>query len=220
MWIVKLGGSLFDSDKLKDCLRVLAESRPLVIVPGGGPFAEQVRRAQRQWGFDDSSAHVMAMLAMEQYGRMLCSLQPGLVAATTPSEIAAAHERGAIPVWMPTAMATADPQIEQSWDVTSDSLAAWLAHALEVKKLLLVKSLSFEDECLCAEVLVEQQVIDTRFNDYLRQGSFQAWVMGCENTDRIAEVLQGKLELATRINTGAPQDCRANSVGQQWPASH
>jgi aspartokinase-like uncharacterized kinase len=199
MWVVKLGGSLFDSDKLQDCLRILAGNHPLVIVPGGGPFADQVRQAQRRWGFNDSSAHVMAMLAMEQYGRMLCALQPGLAAAANPTEIAAALGRGVNPVWMPTAMVTADPEIEQGWDVTSDSLAAWLTRELGVKKLLLVKSLSFDCGSLSAKTLLKQQVIDARFSDYLRKGRFQSWLMGREDPIRIAEVLRGKLEFATRI---------------------
>jgi aspartokinase-like uncharacterized kinase len=199
MWVVKLGGSLFDSDKLQDCLRVLAGNRPLVIVPGGGPFADQVRQAQRRWGFDDSSAHVMAMLAMEQYGRMLCAIQPGLVTAVNPTEIAVALERGVNPVWMPTAMVTADPEIEQGWDVTSDSLAAWLTRELGAKKLLLVKSLSFDCDSLSVKKLMKQQVIDARFRDYLHKGVFQSWLMGREDSVRIAEVLRGKLEFATRI---------------------
>ncbi|MCG8046554.1 MAG: hypothetical protein N0C89_17320 [Candidatus Thiodiazotropha endolucinida] len=74
MWVVKLGGSLFNSADLRDWLAVLAKAGSLVIVPGGGPFADQVRLAQRLWQIDDSSAHLMALLAMEQFGRMLCGL--------------------------------------------------------------------------------------------------------------------------------------------------
>src|SRR6185312_9091771 len=72
--VVKLGGSFAYSDYLQDWIEALAASPGrVVIVPGGGPFADAVRLAQRQMRFDDKAAHHMAVLAMEQYGRALAS---------------------------------------------------------------------------------------------------------------------------------------------------
>jgi aspartokinase-like uncharacterized kinase len=68
MWVVKLGGSLFGSDHLGSWLSLLAKVGSLVVVPGCGPFADQVRQAQHRWGFDDSTAHIMALLAMSRRG--------------------------------------------------------------------------------------------------------------------------------------------------------
>lgn len=77
-YIIKIGGSLYYRPELK---RVLAHAAGLVkaphnavIVPGGGPFADQVRRAQQRWLFADETAHQMALLAMRQYGLMLAAL--------------------------------------------------------------------------------------------------------------------------------------------------
>lgn len=77
-YIIKIGGSLYHRPELK---RVLAHAAGLVkaphsavIVPGGGPFADQVRRAQQRWPFADKTAHDMALLAMRQYGLMLAAL--------------------------------------------------------------------------------------------------------------------------------------------------
>lgn len=130
MWVVKLGGSLFHSEHLRDWLKVLADSGPLVVVPGGGPFADQVRQAQQQLQFDDSAAHHMVLLAMEQFGHLLCGLQLGLTATTKQTEIDEVLAQGDTPLWMPTKMVMADPGIQHSWDVTSDFLAAWLANSL------------------------------------------------------------------------------------------
>jgi aspartokinase-like uncharacterized kinase len=199
MWVVKLGGSLFDSDHLRDWLKVLSESGPLVIVPGGGPFADQVRQAQQQWGFDDSTAHRMALLAMEQYGHLLCSLQPGLVPATSHQQIDDLLAAGATPVWMPTAMVMAEPDIEHSWEITSDSLAAWLAGELKAAQLLLVKSVALNDECLTVEQLAEQGIIDTRFGTYLRQSGCQAWTMASHDSDHFKAVYQGRHKGVTHI---------------------
>jgi 5-(aminomethyl)-3-furanmethanol phosphate kinase len=140
MWVVKLGGSLASAPQLKAWLTALSVRDDVVLVPGGGPFADQVRTAHRQWGFDDASAHHMALLGMEQYGWMLCALESGLRPAANPPEIRDALAQGKTPVWMPVPMVVDEPEVGHNWDVTSDSLAAWLCHRLEADGLLLVKS--------------------------------------------------------------------------------
>ena len=89
-----------------------------VLVPGGGPFADAVRVAQRRQRFDDASAHRMALLAMEQYGLMLTGMQSGLVAADSSAAITRILASGRVPVWMPCAMVLGCPEIPPSWDVT------------------------------------------------------------------------------------------------------
>ncbi|MFZ5790382.1 MAG: hypothetical protein ACOY3L_06745 [Pseudomonadota bacterium] len=141
LWIVKLGGSLARSPALPAWLDAIATGGGmLVLVPGGGSFADEVRAMQRRWGFDDATAHRLALLAMEQYGLMLASLQPQLQPATSRSEIARVLGSDGVPVWLPTRMALGRPDIPESWDVTSDSLAAWLAAQLQADGLVLVKS--------------------------------------------------------------------------------
>lgn len=199
MWVVKLGGSLFNSDNLRNWLKVLAGCGSVVVVPGGGPFADQVRQAQHRWGFDDSSAHIMALLAMEQFGRMLCGLQPGLAAATTIQQIREVLERGGTPVWMPTSMVMAASGIEHSWGVTSDSLAAWLSGQLGADKLILVKSVSLDCDGLPVGKLIEGEVIDAQFGAYLQRSGTPAWVLAEADPVRFGEVRRGNMEGAARI---------------------
>ncbi|CAN2535364.1 hypothetical+protein [Methylocapsa aurea] len=142
--VAKLGGSLAASPALRRWLAALRlYPGPVTIIPGGGPFADAVRSAQEALGFSDAAAHDMAIMAMEQYGRALCDLEPGLFPAATPQEAAAAHAHDATAVWSPVAMTRADPQIPASWDMTSDSLAAWYAHEAGASALLLIKSVDF-----------------------------------------------------------------------------
>jgi aspartokinase-like uncharacterized kinase len=145
VWVVKLGGSLAGSGLLRPWLAALAGRTDLVLVPGGGPFADAVRAAQPRLGFDDATAHHLALLAMEQYGRALCALQPGLAPAANPEEILNRLGSGLTPVWVPAAMVLADPGLRLGWDLTSDSLAAWLCGRLGAKALLLVKSCALND---------------------------------------------------------------------------
>ena len=86
MWVVKLGGSLLGTPELKEWLALLAKQSDgrIVIVPGGGVFADAIRQNQKMGEYDDVAAHQMALLAMEQYGLVLKSVQPA-VAMAAPS---------------------------------------------------------------------------------------------------------------------------------------
>ncbi|MDD5364614.1 MAG: aspartate/glutamate/uridylate kinase [Gallionellaceae bacterium] len=138
--VVKLGGSLLDAPRLPDWLEALSGAGgQVVVVPGGGPYADAVRITQARLGFSDATAHRMALLAMEQYGLALCDLHPGLLPAASSQTIAAILERGRTPVWQPAAMCLQAPDIPEAWSVTSDSLAAWLAGVLDADALALIK---------------------------------------------------------------------------------
>lgn len=138
--VVKLGGSLARSMELDGWIAAIGQaSMPLVVVPGGGPFADMVRDTQAPMGFSDRAAHAMAILAMEQFGHVLLDRHARFAPARTPAEIGDLLAEGRIPLWLPSAMAISAPDIPASWDITSDSLAAWLAGRIGAWALLLVK---------------------------------------------------------------------------------
>jgi 5-(aminomethyl)-3-furanmethanol phosphate kinase len=138
--VVKLGGSHALSPLLRPWLDAIGRAGgDVVVVPGGGPFADAVRVAQPVMGFDDDAAHDMAMMAMAQYGRALVGLTDGLVYADTLEAVRDAVARSAIAVWSPWPGLQAHADIPRSWDVTSDSLAVWLAGALNARRVVLIK---------------------------------------------------------------------------------
>lgn len=163
--MAKIGGSLWASPALESWLAALRRfPHRLTIVPGGGPFADAVRRAQKTIGFSDAAAHSMALLAMEQYSIALADLDKELIAVTTPGEGAAAHRRGAVALWRPVAMTSAAPHIPASWELTSDSLAAWYAREAGATALLLVKSVDVS----CGDDIAASGVVDPLFSHYAR----------------------------------------------------
>ena len=197
--VVKLGGSLAFAPALTDWLAALAAGRGrAVLVPGGGPFADQVREAQRRRPFDDTTAHRMALLAMEQYGLMLCALHPALRPAGSLAAIGRLRRQGLVPVWLPTAMALGRPEIAESWDVTSDSLAAWLAGALRLKDLVLVKSAA-PPQPATAERLAAAAYVDPMLPALLRDyGLTLRCVVADEAAGFAAAMAAGRLS-GTRI---------------------
>ncbi len=143
MRVVKLGGSLYGGPQLGRWLDACASAgagRGLVVVPGGGRFADTVRDEQRRCGFDDVAAHRMALLAMDQAGEMLCAMDRRLYPARDRDQLLAISRGGRCAVWLPSSMLRDDAGIEASWSVTSDSLAAWVARAIDAQELWLVKA--------------------------------------------------------------------------------
>jgi 5-(aminomethyl)-3-furanmethanol phosphate kinase len=188
--IVKLGGSHANEPHLKDWLAAIAaEAGSVVIVPGGGPFADAVRSNQPSMGYDDRAAHDMALMAMAQFGRALQSLNPALRLTPSYSTIWRTLKDGKVPVWSPEPMARA-AALPKSWDLTSDSLAAWLAGALAGGRLVLVKHGRFESAAFDADDLVARGVVDPLFPRYLKQSGVRAWLAMAADSARLAEGLR------------------------------
>src|SRR5215470_17208654 len=138
--VIKIGGSCaFSLDLRRWTEAVAACGGRAVVVPGGGPFADAVREAQPKMGFDEAAAHHMAMLGMEQFGYALASFDGRLTVADSMAGLRRALADDKVAVWLPARMAMAAADIPASWQVTSDSLAVWLAGQLRAVRLLLLK---------------------------------------------------------------------------------
>jgi aspartokinase-like uncharacterized kinase len=179
LWVIKLGGSLLGSAALPHWLSLLAKhgNGKVVIVPGGGVFADAVRQAQSLTGVSDGLAHELALLAMDQFGLLLAGMQPGLVTATSELEIAERGWQHQTVVWLPSQMVLADATVEQSWRVTSDSLSAWLANKLAADQLLLIKSVDLssyqQSQAALAKALLDDGVLDACFIDGIAGQRYQ-----------------------------------------------
>ena len=142
MWIVKLGGSLNADPALPLWLDLLARlgGGRVTIVCGGGSFADEARRAQVRWQFDDLAAHNMAVLAMAQTGYQLQAMNPTLDLATRKADIATVLRKGRTAVWLPFELLRDEPCSRTNWGATSDTIALDLARELNAERLVIVKS--------------------------------------------------------------------------------
>jgi aspartokinase-like uncharacterized kinase len=183
MWVIKLGGSLLGAPELAHWLELLVKfgDGKVVIVPGGGLFANSVREAQLISNASDEVAHQLALLAMDQFGLLLASMNTGLVTASSELELAERGWQHRGIVWLPSKMALADTSIPQNWQVTSDSLSAWLANKLGAEQLILVKSkslITYQKEAPSKlQHLVDDELIDSQFVNFSTDKSFQAWAL-------------------------------------------
>ena len=150
--VVKVGGSLATIDgalqRIGNALSNASEVLGLVVVPGGGPFADAVRRYTLTVGLGPDSAHWMAILAMDQYAYVIAERTPRGVVVETPEEALRVLRRDQVPVLAPYHWLRATDELPHRWEVTSDSLAAYLAGLLGVGRLVLVKPVSGSTEAL------------------------------------------------------------------------
>ncbi len=177
MQVVKLGGSLSHSQALADCLAAIANNTGVktVIVPGGGDFAEQVRLAQQRWRFKDDIAHEMAILAMQQMALLFKGLQPDFIVANSIAALKHALAETTPIIWSPCIEQLNPAHILPSWDITSDSLAAWLARQLNATQLYLVKAAPIETQNLAD--LTQAGIIDNAFVHFVTDVAFTVHVV-------------------------------------------
>jgi aspartokinase-like uncharacterized kinase len=191
--VVKLGGSIARGDRLRRWLQAAAAlAGPVAIAPGGGVFADAVRQGQREIGYDDRLAHRLALTAMSQLGAVFCDLEPRLVPAPTERALREAIAAGRIPVWSPEGMAADGADIAQNWDMTSDSLAAWLAGRLGAARLILVKSAPPDAAEATSRRLAENGVVDRLFPDHFKRSGAQGVWLGPEDWPVLAEAAAGR----------------------------
>jgi aspartokinase-like uncharacterized kinase len=194
MWVIKLGGSLTeqapDASELRNWLDMLAQEGAgrVVIVPGGGRFADAVRQAQAQWGFDDLAAHNMAVLAMAQTAHLLCSLNPALIRCDREQSLEGVLEQGSVALWSPIELQRPRADADTTWDVTSDSIALGLALRLGASRLVVVKSCAV-DPLNSLDQLAAAGLVDRRFATMAHGASLQIDVVSHIHHERIRVAL-------------------------------
>jgi aspartokinase-like uncharacterized kinase len=140
--VVKIGGGLTRIPGALDrvCRQIaqIGKTHRLVVVPGGGPFADAVRVFDAQGGLSSDAAHWMAILAMDQYAHVLVDRIPSAELVDEPGCVSAVGT-GKVAVLAPFRWMRAADVLPHTWGVTSDSIAAFVAGALGATRLVLIK---------------------------------------------------------------------------------
>lgn len=162
--VVKVGGGLLGRasalDLVVEALTAFRPGRRVVVLPGGGPFADAVRQMFKRIKIGEDAAHWMAVLGMDQYAHALSARIPGAALVDDERGITQALQSGQLPVLAPYRWLRAADPLPHSWEVTSDSIAAWLAGALGARRVVLIKPVRLE----------RKKLVDAYFLRALPQG--------------------------------------------------
>jgi aspartokinase-like uncharacterized kinase len=218
--VVKVGGSLCRRDWLRPLGLRLAEvawRHALVVVPGGGPFADAVRAQDARVGLGDSTAHWMAILGMDQYGWLLTDWIPGSEPVWTLSAARAVAGDGRVPVLLPCTLLYESDPLPHTWGVTSDSIGAWAAVTVGAPLLVLLKDVDGvfdafppqgEASRLRERVKVEELgrygVVDAHLPGLVARYGLDLWLLNGRRPERLAELLATGAALGTHVEGGLP----------------
>ncbi|MDF2955282.1 MAG: 5--3-furanmethanol-phosphate kinase MfnE [Candidatus Alkanophagales archaeon MCA70_species_2] len=203
--VLKLGGSLkSDIERIMSFLADYSQRcrAKLVVIPGGGPFADAVREHAR--GISDETTHWMAVLAMEQYGRLLADYGGVLVDSlkdlraadaglyvVLPFRILKEYDRGIL---------------EHSWRVTSDTIAAFIASLLGVRCIIKLTDVDgvfingeLKEVVSASELSGQESCVDEALPEFLMNHRMECLIVNGRFLPRIADAIEGRKNIYTKI---------------------
>ena len=116
------------ADKLKDTSSV--------IILGGGEFANLIRKYDAEQEFSQEVNHWTAIDCMDIMAKLVDDKVESAKLAFTVDEIEEISNEGFTPIFIVSQFLKTEDPFECSWDVTSDSIAAYVAHLLNAKLLI------------------------------------------------------------------------------------
>jgi aspartokinase-like uncharacterized kinase len=216
--VVKVGGSLSQKPQALRALCVklgeLAKKHALVVVPGGAEFADCVRDLDKRFSLSSVTAHRMAILGMDQYGLLLSDLMPNCQVADSLEEAKNASV-GRLVVFLPSRFMFEDNALENSWEVTSDSIAAHIASRLDAEKVLLITDVDgiftadpkkVQDAKLISQLTAQQLLamnkrtsVDAYLPKLLLKLKLKCYIVNGLNPERVEAILDGHKTVCTVV---------------------
>jgi len=206
--VIKLGGSLIEHGRaiirnLRDY--AVANNLRLVIVPGGGPFAMAVRALADK--LSDEAAHWMAVLAMHQYGLFLANGNAEFPLIETLDDIM--DSDGGVSILLPYKILKDDDRLPHTWNVTSDTIAAFIAYKLGERcfiKLTNVDGILDAEGRVIERVEIEEIVkkdnntcIDDALPGFLSEHNMYCIIVNGRYPQRVKAILAGKNTCCTKL---------------------
>lgn len=191
MIVVKLGGSLIH--RARELVNEIigysnATGEKILIVPGGAVFADTVRKVNAS----QEAAHWMAVLAMEQYGYYLGN-------GTCAKLIDSLKIGEGVSILLPYALLKKKDELPHTWDVTSDTIAAWVALQLGARfiKATDVDGIYIngvlEKELNASELVGKETCVDAQLPRFLLENKMSCEIINGNCPGRLTSALRGNL---------------------------
>ena len=132
--VVKIGGSLFPNYAIN--LAKKLENTSSLIVLGGGEFANLIRKYDSEINFSQETNHWTAIDCMDIIAKLVNDKVESTKLAYSIDDAIAISDEGFTPIFVVSKFLREDDPFECSWDVTSDSIAAYISHLLNANLLI------------------------------------------------------------------------------------
>ena len=132
--VVKIGGSLFPNYAI-DLAKKLENTNSLIVL-GGGEFANLIRKYDSEINFSQETNHWTAIDCMDIIAKLVNDKVESTKLAYSIDDAIAISDEGFTPIFVVSKFLREDDPFECSWDVTSDSIAAYISHRLNANLLI------------------------------------------------------------------------------------
>ncbi len=143
--LFKIGGKILENEaNLENSVSQLSNLfiknvlDKIIIVPGGGTLANFVRNLDLKINLGDDKSHWMAIHAMDFNGQELAARYKHMEIIENIEEIN--NERRIFAIFLPFKHLKNNDILPHNWQVTSDSIALFLAHELNFECVFLIKN--------------------------------------------------------------------------------
>ncbi len=224
-WVVKLGGSLFPKNAIKLCeiIASLASSdtlysdksitsKKILIVSGGGAFANKVRNYDDDMRFSNTASHNVAILCMDIIGTLLADKVEGLEAVYSLEKSESVADQGKIPVLLPSRIIDCIDPLEHSWRVSSDSISLYISNLLKAKLLIATDvdgiythDPSYDDAKFIKNISAKKLLnfgetsVDQFLPELLLGYESDCYVVNGKHPDRVISIIEGRSSKYTLI---------------------
>jgi 5-(aminomethyl)-3-furanmethanol phosphate kinase len=193
MIVVKLGGSLIH--RAKEIVKEIVDHSDtscecIMIVPGGSVFADTVRKVKAS----GEASHWMAVLAMEQYGYYIADGSEAEIVYDIDIEDEGTY------ILLPYALLKKKDELPHTWDVTSDTIAAWVAHSLGARfiKLTDVDGIfldgDLKKELNAHELLGIETCVDGELPRFLIKNKMNCEILNGNCPGRLVNAFKGNVQ--------------------------
>jgi aspartokinase-like uncharacterized kinase len=213
--VLKIGGSFLTfPSELKNLCKVLSINRKdhnLLIIPGGGIFADIVRKYYLELKLSEITSHQMAVHSMDQYGLILKEfIGKSSVLISNLDRIDASLGDNRIGILEASNINLKTHLMPRSWSVTSDSIAAFVAQKIVAEQLILIKVVDGLFDIKSGEFLdkvyvrnlesqVKHGIVDDYFAKILSVKKTSSYVVNGKFPHRVVDILRGKNPVCTKI---------------------
>jgi aspartokinase-like uncharacterized kinase len=171
----------------------------------------------QRYALSPEISHRMAILGMDQFGLFLSQLIPNSCATYLLNDVPQLSETKVVPVFLPSRLMFQENALEPSWNVTSDSITAYVASRLNANRVILVTDVDgiFTDDPkrhLDAKLITElsgrgllklarRTSVDQFLPKLLLKTQLDCYVVNGAYPERIEAILEGQHTVCTLVRS-------------------
>lgn len=177
------------------------DEHSILILPGGGKFADSIRDIDKKYPLSEDAAHWMAILSMEQYAYYIID--------NTDLKFTDSLENigSGVYVILPYRILKKTDELEHSWNTTSDTIGAWIAEKVNAAfvKVTDVDGVLDKEGVLLENMTAKELAdmgttcIDSSMAGFLENNKMDCIVVNGRYPDRVIDAVIGKKTIATYI---------------------